>query len=712
MQLSPTKRAVVIDISISGLALILFFYLSATNINLPGLYYDEALDVVPTMQIVLRQPVEVWTAGGGISLGGRTFPVMISNYVGTVNTYLMLPFFYFLGVNVSSSRLMPIFFGGLTLILNYVFAKDLLNRRAAAITVLLLAVHPSFILWSRQGIYVTSVMTCMAAGSLLCFWRWYRENKDLRFAICDLRFDIRNGYLYVGAFLLGLGLSAKLLFLWFIIALAVSYYILQFGSLPSRASWPDRRTILKILAFNMNAKQLALGLLSFCVGAGGLLWYNLNTQGTIKMLGKNLLTTDQGVNNLDLLRNLLTEIKAFLVLIKGSWFGYYGSSFDNSSYPVVFCVSVVGLAFVLSLNDKARIHKTKAVFLFSMLGLILVQSCFTVSGLGATHLLIMLPLPQLIIALFMETLYQAVSPRALPSVLMAVVVLGLAAQDLRVDSRYHQALQRSGGTGRFSSAIYELAEYLEDNHITSPLAVDWGFKNNIQILTKGAVNPVEIFQYSWNPNKEFSREVSRRLSDPNNPYLFYAEEFAIFKRYDTFERIVREANKAIQLERTFYQRDGTPVYYLYRVTTPGQGYSLWQEGEDYETSFGNKSEDFKGGASNGKCLGMWWGEEASHFALYKIHVAEDIPDAHIYLRYAHADHNAKKLDVYFDGKLVGTKPSIELPGSGGWGYEESEWALMGLSLGRVTSGEHWIKLQPDGDHNAINLDGFYIGGAE
>ena len=366
MQLSPTKRAVVIDISISVLALILFFYLSATNINLPGLYYDEALDVVPTMQIVLGQPVEVWTAGGGISLGGRTFPVMISNYVGTVNTYLMLPFFYFLGVNVFSLRLMTIFFGGLTLILYYLFAKDLLNRRAAAITVLLLAVHPSFILWNRQGIYVTSVMTFMAAGSLVCLLRW-RRGKTAR-------------YLYVGAFLLGLGLSAKLLFLWFIIALAVSYYILQFGSLPARASWPDRRTILKILAFNVDAKQLVLGLLSFCVGAGGLLWYNLNTQGTIKMLERNLLTTDQGVNNLDLLRNLLTELKAFMVLIKSGWFGFYGSSFDNRFYPFVFFASVVGLAFLLLFNDKAQIYKTKAVFLFSMLVLILIQSCFTVSG--------------------------------------------------------------------------------------------------------------------------------------------------------------------------------------------------------------------------------------------------------------------------------------------------------------------------------------------
>jgi hypothetical protein len=698
MQLSSTRRAVIIDISISALALAAFFYLALANINLPGLYYDEALDVVPTMQIVLGQPVEDWT-GGGISLGGGTFPSMISGYVGTVNTYLMLPFFYFLGVNVFSLRLMTIVFGGFTLILCYLFAKDFLNRRIAVITVLLLAVHPSFVFWSRQGIYVTSVMTFIAAGSLVCLLRWHRGKTDW--------------YLYAGAFLLGLGLSAKLLFLWFIVALAVSTYILRFSALPLRSPWPDRRTVLKILAFNMNAKQLVSGLVSFCVGAGGLLWYNLKTGGTLKLLGRNLHTTEQGVNNLDLFRNLLTEIKAFVVLMKGSWFGFYGESFDNSFYPVVFCVSVVGLAFLIFFfGGKTRKYKTRAVFLLSMSALILFQSSFTVSGLGATHLLIMLPLPQLIIALFMETVAQVITPEMRASALVAVVVVALIAQDLRVDFRYHQALQRSGGLGRFSDASYELADYLADNQLTSPVAVDWGFKNNVQILTQGTVNPVEIFQYGSGPDEEFSKEVSKRLGDPNNLYLFHSAQFAAFKRYGAFETVVRQANKAIQLERTFYQRDGTPVCYLYRVTTTGQAYSLWQEGEDYETSFGNRGEDFKAGATSGKCLGMWWGSEASHFAVYKIHVAEDIPEARIDLRYAHTGSSARKLNLYVDGELVGTKPSIVLPGSGGWGYEESEWASMSLSIGPLSSGEHWIKIQPQGDRNTINVDGFYIGRTE
>ena len=718
MQDLLARRARLIDIGIPLLAAVVFFCLSVIHIHLPGLYYDEALDVVPTMQIVLGQPVEVWT-GVSINIGEKTFPVMIMSYLGTVCTYLMLPFFYFLGVNVFSLRLMTICFGCLTIVFYYLFARDLFNRRVAAVTALLLAVHPSFILWSRQGIYVTSVMTFMAAGSLLCLLRWYRRRMDWHLRSRWPKVSDRgeggsvrrpspliqrtDWYLYAGAFLLGVGFNAKFLFLWFIVALALSYYVLQFTSLPSKPALADRRTIWRILTFNMDAKQFGLGLLSFCLGAGGLIWYNLNTWGTVKTLARNLITTDRGVDNLNFFMNLLTEIKAFLVLIKGSWFGFYGGSFSNNLYPIVFCISVVGLAFLFfgprcrfgwlkPPNDQTETAKAKFVFLFSMLALILVQSCFTVSGLGATHLLIMLPFPQLIIAFFMDMLFQMIDPETVPSALMVVVFLALVAQDLRVDFQYYQALQRSGGLGRFSDAIYELAEYLEDNHITSPLAVDWGFKNNIQILTQGRVNPIEIFKYSWNPNEEFFKEVSRRIKNPNNRYLFYAREFASFERYDAFERIVREANKVIQLEKVFYQRDGKPVYYLYRVTTPGQGYSLWVEGEEYEDALGGEGEDYKEAASNGRCLGMGWGEEASHFALYRVRVLEDIPHASIYLRYAHPDVRAKRLNIYLDGELIGARPSVILPSSGGWGYEEAEWAVMGVPIGTLSAGEHWIRI--------------------
>jgi hypothetical protein len=543
-------------------------------------------------------------------------------------------------------------------------------------------------------------------------------------------------------------LYQKLIFLWFIAALGLAV-LTQGINLREMISFRAWIREMARQAADFGIKRFVLSLASFGAGLSLMLWHNLATLGTIRTILDNLVVTSGGVNNLDFSTNFLKRLQDFRHVLSGDFFSYTGGSYANKIYVPLFTAAFLYCLVVCLLSQKpgfckllcpkrtlsqalsmpqeargaekpgfsdlSKRRKKKTGFILVLFITLFIFSCFTIGGLTPHHLLILLPLPQIMISLFIYgavRLLRGVNSsdrvRRMLTIVPLAVVMVIVILDLGVMRGYHGAMNETGGVGMFSDAIYGLADYLEDNGATTPLAVDWGFRKNIQLLTKGAVNPVEIFQYSSEPGEEFSREVFKRLSDPNNLYLFHSAQFAAFRRYEAFETVVRQANKAIQLERTLYQRDGTPVYYVYRVTTPGQAYSLWQEGEDYETSFGSRSEDFKGGASKGKCLGMWWGSEASHFALYKVHVAEDIPNAYIYLRYAHADDTAKKLDIYFDDQLVGTKPSMVLPGSGGWGYEESEWALMGLSLGKVTSGEHWIKIQPDGDHNAINLDGFYI----
>jgi 4-amino-4-deoxy-L-arabinose transferase-like glycosyltransferase len=122
---------------------------------------------------------------------------------------LLLPFFALLGSDVFALRLMPIVFAALTLFLTYLLTQQLFNKRVAVITYLLLAVNPSFIFWSRQGVFVTSITAMIAVASLLCWLRWYREQ--------------RTRYLYMATYLFGLGLYAKLLFLWVIVALGATF---------------------------------------------------------------------------------------------------------------------------------------------------------------------------------------------------------------------------------------------------------------------------------------------------------------------------------------------------------------------------------------------------------------------------------------------------------------------------------------------------------
>ena len=158
------------------IALALFLAFSLNQLELPGLYYDEALDAVPAMQLVQGQQPEL-VRNAGLHIAGRTLPLMAMDYVGPVNTYLLTPFFTFLGVGVISVRMMTVAVGGLAILLYYFALRGLYNRGVASITILLLAISPSFIFWSRQGVHVTSIMTAIAGGSLLCLVHWWRAGR-------------------------------------------------------------------------------------------------------------------------------------------------------------------------------------------------------------------------------------------------------------------------------------------------------------------------------------------------------------------------------------------------------------------------------------------------------------------------------------------------------------------------------------------------------
>ena len=527
-----SRRGLVFDLAVIFASVALFCFLSLYQLNLPGLYYDEAADAVPAMQITLGQEVELFNQSG-IWLGDRAFPVMVMDYVGAVNTYALLPFFALFGVDVLSLRLMTVTVGVLVIILSYLFTKELFNRGVAAITVLLLAVHPSFVFWSRQGIYVTSVMGVMAMGSLLALLKWHKSGKGI--------------YFYIGCFLLGLGLSAKILFVWFIIALGVMYALL--------------RLLGNVRRFTL--KQFALGLLVFGAGAWMILLYNIEKQGTIAVISKNLVTSQYGVSNLDFLQNLSARLQNFRVLLEGGHFWYLGGLFSNRLYPYVLLAALASVFVFLLVRRAAKSDRLKIGFIVGLIALVLVQSCFTISGLWPTHLLILLPLSQMVIAISVSLLRRLAPFGKAALLLGAVAVTALFIRDLQVDLQYHRALRETRGWSHHSDAIYRLASFLDGQEEAEPIAMDWGIKTSVQILTQGRVSPVEIFQYSQEPNSTFFDWLYGNLMNPNCLYIFHAEESTVFPRYKAFEEFSHKFEKKVNLEQTIAQHDGKAVYLIY-----------------------------------------------------------------------------------------------------------------------------------------------------
>jgi len=221
------------------------------------------------------------------------------------------------------------------------------------------------------------------------------------------------------------------------------------------------------------------------------------------------------------------------------------------------------------------VHRRPTVFFLAFVLVVFALSCFTVSILGATHLVILLPIPQLFVAATAifgaRWLSRRIGPgrRTAASLagigLIALVFVPLMAEDLRVDVRYHQALARTGGYSGFSSAIYSLADYLEQNKIDRPYALDWGFKYNIMIITQGQVEPLEIYGSTYEPGPDFNDALRAALATSAPIFISHTAEGSSVPRLDDFKRIVAESGRTLTLDKTFKQLDGKPVYYVFSV---------------------------------------------------------------------------------------------------------------------------------------------------
>ena len=221
-------------------------------------------------------------------------------------------------------------------------------------------------------------------------------------------------------------------------------------------------------------------------------------------------------------------------------------------------------------------------------------SSFTVSDLWATHFFVLFPLPQLVVACaavwFAELIFvtrfatMAAKPqaetapinlqtrRSVPwsGALVATIALLLLAvptiRDQWVNESYQAALNQTGGSGRFSDAIYALSSYFDQNAITQPIALDWGIAANVEVVSSGRVRPIEIFGFSQQPDDAFRARAREALANPTNTYvlLWGGDEkwpgFAVFNRRQEFTRLAAEAGNTIHEVFIAHERSGLPVY--------------------------------------------------------------------------------------------------------------------------------------------------------
>jgi hypothetical protein len=585
--------------------LLLFMVLGAYQLQQPGLHYDEAKEAgLNAMELITGQPVTAFR-DAAVQVGSLRFPLMVQDYIGSLNVVLAAPFLAIGGINVVALRWLSLLTGALTLVVTWRVAWRLGGPLAASATALLLAVNPAFIFWSRQGVFVTNLTALIFMSALLTSLRWW-----------ELR---RPRDLWLTALLCGLGVYAKLLFVWAIGAMLVVAgvaWLLDYlqsrrqGSKLETQSSKREAGLPAPRAWKRLALTWVLALVCFVLPLFPLIIFNIRTSGTLISVFGNLGQSYYGVNNSAYLPNLLKRLGQLITLLRAQHLSYLGGPFTNAWAPwlLLGLLLLGGLTLGLDAYKLRRQGKETpesisaplsgttpsgkmapwwyALIPLLLLMLIIAQSAFTVSDLFITHYAMLVPLIPLTGGLAFGIVWhwgsrgvekqesqglkerQSVPAPQIFRTLALIALVTWAGSDLVTDIRYHRALAATGGHGPHSDAIYALAGHLDKAKFTAPVALDWGLDAQIRFLTADRVQPTEVFGYGSldAPDPGYAERMNQLLDNPDTLYLAHLPEYTVFReRVNALADLASKRGMTLRQRAVYTERDGTPLIIMYRA---------------------------------------------------------------------------------------------------------------------------------------------------
>ena len=534
-----------------GVASLIFIALTLPQLGLPGLHYDEAAEAgVNAMELLTGAPVSAFR-GASIDWFGWSLPLMVQDYIGALNVYLALPMLAVTGTGVPNLRAVAVLTGLAALLLLERAVSEYWRLAtndgadasptrsplswAGLIAVALLAASPSFVFWSRQGIFVTNLTEPLCCW---CIWqglRWLRTGQPAA--------------LVWSAFAGGLAIYAKLLAFW---------VVLPFGLLAG-GWWLQQRRRNPQQSPRLSLALVAGSLTAFVIPLAPLIAFNWQTGGTLSRIAGSVAQSYYGVDNRALLHNLFVRGQQLAQTLRGDHLWYLGALHANPLAP--------WLAGAFTLAAFAHCWRIIAPPLL-LLGMAVACSLFTVSDLFVTHYALLQPLLAATAGIAATTLLAGPKTLRPAQVLVMLAIVAWVALDGAATVRYHRTLAQSGGLADHSDAGYHLAYHLRYNGLGAPLALDWGFAATVRYLSEGTVQPVEIFGYASfaEPDADFAARLRPFLPNPDNVYLLRAPGATVFAgRREVFVAEAAALGLRPALERSFPQRDGAPLYELWRV---------------------------------------------------------------------------------------------------------------------------------------------------
>jgi len=537
------------------------FFIS--NIYSPGVWNDEAAVGIVADHV-----------SGSINEGRMDkLPHMQWIHPVTVTSYLVFPFVYLFGSDVFSVRLALIFYAVGSLWLMYYLCRDWFGKKVAFITFLLTATNLAFFQYTKLGNFHKDPYVVFLFWTGLFFIRRFFKKQRLV-------------YLFLGFFIFGLALSVKLTFLVYIMALVASYLI-----------WHKKVDLFK----GLSIKHMLGAFISFCAGSYFLIEYNLREDWiTVKsMLGSLFAVSHEGRSNASYLDNLLLRTKQLFMMIGGNleekldW-GVLGKAPIEGVASIIilglFLVSFVAIfIFAISKRVNFTIPRRKILFLYIFYGIVFLCTPFALSKFYQEHLIFIFPFPQIVCALFLVYIAHRLRRKQIALIFIYSIFLILPLfYNIWTNVYYANEMKKNGGTGPWSTAIYGLAGYLQENRIKRPICFFQEPATSIEFLSNHNSKKVllgdteECFRYFRATQNEqvFADNVEiikKLIVETHEKYYLNKQDYFYIISMDSIEMELSESealkifiedyNKQLVLEKIFSNRAGEAVYYLYRISS-------------------------------------------------------------------------------------------------------------------------------------------------
>ncbi len=494
--------------------------LAGRDLETPGLYYDEALHAGPALEFLDGEIRSNHVPGSKVVwLAERPVFVRAQAYLGGLKTQVLVPVFALFGGGVAVLRAATLSIALLGLLAAMLWTERIAGAGVAVLLGLILASDASFVLGSRHdwGPFALAFL-CKALGLWLA-----------------LRGFSQRRWLWIGGagVVFGLGVYHKADFSG---ALAVAF--LAFGlAAPKRL----------VHVFREQRPELLVLLLGFALGSLPV-WFWI---GDILQAGA--LLGDR--------TDLTEKFHAALYSLDGSYFRRLvesGGRFEklaagNPRWAVPWA-ALYGAGVLMALVSW---RKAAPAFRFACLASSLGAVVFFVTPGAARlhHVLNLYPFPQLLLACAVVHLWRE-RGRIAGGVAGSLVLVGVVAGALAT-ARDLAWLRDTGGRGRWSDAIYALADYVQDRGGRPAVSLDWGSNEPLRFLTRDIplTEPVWEFQSVIPGQHRWELEGT-----PDHTYLLLDGPHALYPFGARFLREVeRSASDSARIRR-FPDREGRPAF--------------------------------------------------------------------------------------------------------------------------------------------------------